>query len=150
AAFRLESRSPAEAIASADDASCGRFTFLGRSEALGAEVDWFRADLDAGTRLWKTCLHEFGYAEDLARAAAATGDPRYRARLSALARSWRAAAAIGRRDFALDAWNTRAVATRLIHWAVAGAILGARGGDPDADWLGREIGLHGLFVRDNL
>lgn len=37
-----------------------------------------------------------------------------------------------------------------MHWAVAGAALGLRADDPDATWLGREIGLHGLFLRDNL
>jgi len=150
AAFRVAMRSQSEALATADDALAGRFAFLGRSETFGADVDWFRRDLDRGTRLWKVRLHEFGFAEDLARAAHASGDPRFRDRLFELARSWRAAAPVGCRDFAIDAWNGRVVATRLIHWAVAGRILGLCSRDPDADWLGREIGLHGLFLRDNL
>ena len=78
-----------------------------------------------------------------------SGDARYAECLFTLARSWREAAPIGCRDFARDAWNTRAAANRLMHWAVAGALLGPLRGD-DGDWLGREIGLHGLFVRDNL
>ena len=95
-------------------------------------------------------LHEFGYATDLARAAVGQDDARYRKRLFELARDWRDAAPIGCRDFALDAWNARVVATRLMHWAVAGQRLGLAAGDSDADWLGREIGAHGLFLRDNL
>lgn len=148
--YRLAARPEADALATARDALEGRFRFLGRSECFGPEVSWFRPDLDQGTRLWKTLLHEFGYATDLARAAAATGDARYRERWLALARDWRAHAPIGCRDFALDAWNARAVATRLVHLAVAGRVQGLAAGDPDADWLGREIGLHGLFLRDNL
>jgi len=150
AAYRVAARPEALALAAARDALAGRFDFLGRRIDFGAEVDWFRADLDAGTRLWKTLLHEFGYATDLARASLASGDPRFRERWLELARHWRAAAPIGCRDFALDAWNARAVATRAMHWAVAGAVLGLRADDPDADWLGREIGLHGIFLRDNL
>jgi uncharacterized heparinase superfamily protein len=148
AAWRASGRPRAQSLAVARDALAGRFSFQGREETFGEQVAWFRPDLDAGTRLWKTLLHEFGYALDLATAA--EDDPRYRVRLFALARSWRAAAPIGCRGFALDAWNARAVATRLIHWAVAGRVLGLRSGEPDADWLGREIGLHGLFLRDNL
>jgi uncharacterized heparinase superfamily protein len=33
---------------------------------------------------------------------------------------------------------------------VAGALLDLRAGDPDADWHGREIARHALFLRDNL
>lgn len=152
AVYRLSQRPEDEALAAADDALEGRFTFLGRTETFGPgrEVDWFRPDLDRGTRLWKTFLHEQPFTVDLARAAAATGETRYRERLFALARSWRAAAPVGCPGFALDAWNARAVATRLVHWAVAGHLLGLETGDPDADWLGREIGTHGLFLRDNL
>jgi uncharacterized heparinase superfamily protein len=36
-----------------------------------------------------------------------------------------------------------------MHWAVAGSLLGL-GEEPEARWLGGEIGLHGLFLRDNL
>jgi uncharacterized heparinase superfamily protein len=150
AAYRTASRTEAESLVTAGEVLEGRFHFLGRRIDFGPEVDWFRPDLDAGTRLWKTLLHEFGYATDLARASVATGDPRHRERLIQLARHWRRAAPIGCRGFALDAWNARAVATRAMNWAVAGQVLGLRGGDPDADWLGREIGLHGIFLRDNL
>jgi len=150
AAYRVASRPDAEALAIARDALAGQFAFLGRSESFGAGVDWFRPDLDVGTRLWKTLLHEFPYAVDLARAAAGTEDARFRTRLFDLCRQWRAAAPIGCRDFALDAWNARAVATRLMNWAVAGHLVALAPGDPEADWLGREIGLHGLFLRDNL
>jgi uncharacterized heparinase superfamily protein len=150
AALRARLRDGTTAIATAREIVAGRFTFLGRSESFGREVEWFRPDLDAGTRLWKTHLHEFPYADDLARASQATGDPIYRERLLALARSWRAAAPIGCPGFALDAWNGRAVATRLVHWAVAASRLGLRPGDPDADWLGAELATHALFLRDNL
>ena len=150
ASLRRSRRGAGESRRIADDALLGRFVLLGRAIDFGGEVAWFRPDLHAGTRLWKTLLHEHSYAEDLARAAVASGDRRYRVRLFELARSWRAAAPIGCADFALDAWNARAVATRLVCWAVAGQMLGLRVGDPDADWLGREIGLHGLFLRDNL
>jgi uncharacterized heparinase superfamily protein len=149
AAFRRDLTSADEARATADAALEGRFTFLSRTEAFGAEVDWFRSDLDTGTRLWKTLLHEFSYAEALARVAA-EGSARHRARLFDLAHHWRISAPIGCEDFARDAWNARASANRLIHWAVAGATLGLSDDDPDAAWLGREIGMHGLFLRDNL
>lgn len=149
AAFRRSLVPEDHAQETADAALEGRFTFLARSEAFGPEVDWFRSDLDVGTRLWKTLLHEFSFAEDLARSAA-LGSATHRARLFELARHWRAAAPIGCKDFARDAWNARACANRLIHWAIAGSTLGLAPDDPDAAWLGREIGLHGLFLRDNL
>jgi uncharacterized heparinase superfamily protein len=149
AAFRRSLTPITSARTRADAALEGRFTFLSRTEEFGSEVDWLRSDLDVGTRLWKTLLHEFSYAEDLARIAA-EGSARHRARFFDLARHWRASAPIGCRDFARDAWNARASANRLIHWAVAGSTLGLASDDPDAVWLGREIGLHGLFLRDNL
>ncbi|MEM7410406.1 MAG: alginate lyase family protein [Myxococcota bacterium] len=151
AAWHRTRRAEADALAVARDALVGRFAFLGRSELLGAEVDWFREDFDRGTRLWKTHLHEFSYAIDLARAAAETGNREFGDRAFALARSWRDASPIGCRDFAMDVWNGRAVATRILHWASAAAFH-VEAGHPadDLRWLGRELGLHGLFLRDNL
>jgi uncharacterized heparinase superfamily protein len=144
-------------LRTADDVLEGRFTFLDRSLDFGRDVDWFRPDLDVGTRLWKTHLHEFSFAPALAVAYAREGRPEYRDRLFALIASWAEAAPIGRPGYALDVWNSRAVATRLTHWAVAGSLL-ELGVDAHADVevdaevadLGRSIGLHGLFLRDNL
>jgi uncharacterized heparinase superfamily protein len=150
ASLRESLRPAPDALRAARDALEGRFCFLGRSLELGRQVAWQRPDLDTGTRLWKTLLHEFPVAEDLARAGRDSGDPAYRARLFELVGSWRAASPIGCRGFALDSWNARAVASRLLHWAVAGSILGLRPPDPDAGSLGREIARHGLFLRDNL
>src|SRR5690606_14956249 len=86
----------------------------------------------------------------LATAGRSTGDPRYRSGLLALAREWSEAEPLGRRGSHQVAWNERVVATRLMNWAAAGALLGLRAGEPDADWLGREIVRHALFLRDNL
>lgn len=153
ARFRQDLLPADQARQVAEDALEGRFRFLGLSRDMGRQVDWFRPDLDTGTRLWKTHLHEFGYAEALACSARDDNDPRFRARFFELARSWRQAAPIGCRDFAKDAWNSRATANRLIHWAVAGCLLDlpeAPGEDPDAEWLGAQLAVAGLFVRDNL
>lgn len=148
-AWRARRRDEATARSIARDAREHRFTFLGRTEHFAGGVDWFRPDLDTGTRLWKTHLHEFSYAEDLARAAAA-GEPGARDALFALVESFDAAAPIGCPGFALDAWNARAVATRLVHWAVAGQRLGLGAGDGEAGRLGRNLAVHALFLRDNL
>jgi uncharacterized heparinase superfamily protein len=134
----------------ADDALAGRFTFLSRERSFGAEVAWFDPSLDVGTRLWKTLLHEFSYALDLALAARATGDARYRARCLELLRSWSAAATIGRPGFARDSWNARAVATRLVNFALAGHALGLAPGDEDGGFVARAVTLHGDFLRRNL
>jgi uncharacterized heparinase superfamily protein len=133
----------------ARDALAGRFTFLNRSIDFGRQVDWFRPDLDR-TRLWKTYLHEFSYAPALAVAQRREPDAGYRRRLFELVESWSEAAPVGCPGFALDAWNGRAVATRLIHWSLAGSLLGLGEDDPEGRDLGRAIGLHGLFLRDNL
>ena len=148
--FREERLPAADARRVAEDATIGRFQFLGQTREMGREVDWFRPELDTGTRLWKTHLHEFAYAEALARSARDENDRRYRDRFFELARSWRTAAPIGCRDFAKDAWNGRATANRLIHWAVAGSLLELESDDPDAHWLGTQLAVAGLFLRDNL
>lgn len=150
ARFREEQVGDREARAVAEAALEGRFEFLGVTRDLGRDVPWHRPDLDTGTRLWKTHLHEFPYAEALARVARDEADPRFRVRLFELARSWRAAAPIGCRDFAKDAWNGRATANRLLHWAVAGSMLDLAEPDPDAAWLGQQLAVAGLFLRDNL
>ncbi len=150
ARLREAARPADEALAAARDALVGRFRFLGRSLELGRPVCWQRADLDTGTRLWKTLLHELSVAEDLARAFRLSGESAYRERLFELVADWRAGSPIGCRGFARDAWNARAVANRLVHLAVAGSLLGVGRDDPQAERLGREIGLHGLFLRDNL
>jgi uncharacterized heparinase superfamily protein len=144
-------RTPLEgSLGVARDAVEGRFAFLNVARELGRDVDWYRPELDRGTRLWKTLLHEFPYAVDLARAARETGDAVYRRRFFELARRWREASPIARPGFALDCWNARAVARRLLHWAVAGALLRLEPGDPDAAFLARELAVHALFLRDNL
>jgi len=138
-------------LRTADDALEGRFTFLDRTIDFGNDVDWYRSDLDVGTRLWKTHLHEFPFAPALAVAFREKGETAYRDRLFALIASWSAASPIGRPGYALDVWNSRAVATRLMHWAVAGSILDLSGAsEAKAGDFGRAIGLHGLFLRDNL
>jgi len=149
AQHRTAQRSDAlEAVAR--DAEAGRFRFLNRTVEFGPEVDWFRADLDIGTRLWKTQLHEFSYAPALALAHTHHPEAGYRERLFAMLHSWDAAAPIGCPGFARDAWNARAVATRLMHWSVAGSLLGLGPDDPDGRSLGEAVARHGLFLRDNL
>jgi uncharacterized heparinase superfamily protein len=139
-----------ELTAVASDALAGRFTFLNRTLEFGPEIDWFRADLDVGTRLWKTLLHEFSYATALATAHRNAPEAGYGQRLFTLQRSWDRAAPIGCPGFARDAWNARAVATRLVHWSVAASVLGLTREDPDGAELGEAVGRHGLFLRDNL
>src|SRR5262245_14740133 len=145
--YRLARAPEEERLRIARDALAGRFTFLGRTEDLGRDVAWHRPDLDAGTRLWKTQLHEFPYAIDLAAAARATGDALFRARLSELVASWEAASPIARPGFAIDCWNARAVATRLANLALAGSLLEDEG---LAEALGPLLARHALFLRENL
>lgn len=146
---RLARRPAASAAAIAEDALAGRFTLLGETRSLGWPVGWDRPDL-MEVLLWKTHLHEFGWALDLGRQARLTGDRRFRDGFFALARSWAESQPIARRGFHRVAWNERVVATRLGHWACVGSLLGLRPCDPDADWLAREIVRHAAFLRDNL
>ncbi len=134
----------------ADAALAGRFRFLGRERDFGEGVAWFDPGLDEGTRLWKTLLHEFPYAVDLAAASRDSGEDRYRARCLALMRGWSAEATIGRPGFARDAWNARAVATRLVNWALAAALLELEPTSEDGAFVSRSLALHGLFLRENL
>jgi uncharacterized heparinase superfamily protein len=136
--------------ATARDALAGRFAFLGRQEDFGVSVDWHRPDLQRGTRLWKTLLHEFSYAVDLAAAQRSLTEPVYRERLFELVGSWERAAPIGCPEFALDCWNARVVATRFMNLAVAGSLLGLGAGQPDAHYLSELLARHALFLRDNL
>jgi uncharacterized heparinase superfamily protein len=150
AAYRAARAAPEQRLAVARDALAGRFRFLGRTLELGREVAWHRDDLDAGTRLWKTQLHEFPYAIDLAVAARTTGDPAFRTRLFELLAGWEAASPIGRPGFAADCWNARATATRLANLAAAASLLGLREADPESARLGALLARHALFLRDNL
>jgi uncharacterized heparinase superfamily protein len=152
AALRERLADPAESRRRADDALAGRFTFLSQARSFGERVAWFDPALDVGTRLWKTLLHEFPYALDLAWAARATGDARYRARCLALMRSWSGEATIGRPGFARDSWNARAVATRLVNWALAAHVLGLGSSERDEDgaFVARTVALHGHFLAGNL
>jgi uncharacterized heparinase superfamily protein len=148
-----ERRDPAAALGVANDVLAGRFRFLGETRDLGAPVQWDRPDLMQAL-LWKTHLHEFSYAIDLALAYRATRDASFRDGFFALAHAWTDAQPIAKPGFQRVAWNERAVATRLVHWAAAGALFELRDGDPEAareaSWLGREIARHALFLRDNL
>lgn len=154
ARLRAESRDPARARAIAEDALRGRFTLLGETRDLATEGSAARVAWDEPALmqalLWKTHLHEFAWSIDLALAHRATGDPRFRDGFFALVRDWHAVEPIGKPGFSRVAWNERVVATRLVHWAVAGALFGLRADDEDAAWLGREIARHALFLRDNL
>ncbi len=150
AALREARRDPEAALATARDALEGRFTFLSETRELGRDVDWFRADLDAGTRLWKTLLHEFPYALDLASAFRASGDPVYRRRFAELFESWRAVAHIHRPGADHDSWDPRAVATRIITLSITGSLLGYGAGDPETAALGRSLGVHALYLREHL
>jgi uncharacterized heparinase superfamily protein len=150
AALRERLADPAASRRVADDALAGRFTFLSQTRELGVEVAWFDPALDTGTRLWKTLLHEFPYALDLAWAARASGDARYRERCLALMRSWSREATIGRPGFARDSWNARAVATRLANWALAAHVLGLDPASEDGRFVARAVTLHGWFLAGNL
>jgi uncharacterized heparinase superfamily protein len=150
AALRARLADPAASRAVADDALAGRFTFLSRTRSFGERVAWFDPELDTGTRLWKTLLHEFPYALDLATAARASGEPRYRERCLALMRSWSAEATLGRRGFARDSWNARAVATRLVNWALAGHVLRLDEHGEDGAFVARAVTLHGRFLAAHL
>jgi uncharacterized heparinase superfamily protein len=149
ARHQAERHDAATALGVANDALTGRFRFLGETRDLGVPVQWDRPDL-MQVLLWKTHLHEFSYAIDLALAYRATHDASFRDGFFALARAWTVAEPIAKPGFQSVAWNERAVATRLMHWAAAGALFGLRDGDPEASWLGREIARHALFLRDNL
>ncbi len=144
-----ERRDASAARRIAQDALAGRFTFLGETRELGTPVPWDRADL-MQVQLWKTHLHEFSYAIDFALAHRETGDARFRDGFFALAHAWTDAQPIAKPGFQRVAWNERAVATRLMNFAAAGALFELRDGDPEASWLGREITRHALFLRDNL
>ncbi len=145
-----ERRDPAAAERAAREALEGRFTLLGRSLDLGRDVAWFRRDLDVGTRLWKTRLHEFHFALDLALAWRASGDDRFRARWLELVESWRAAATLHRPGADHDAWDPRAAATRGVHLAVSGALLGLRPDDAESAAVGPLLGVHWLYLREHL
>ncbi|UCE86573.1 MAG: hypothetical protein JSU66_02215, partial [Deltaproteobacteria bacterium] len=150
AALRVARTEPDARRRVAEDALAGRFSFLNRSEALGSPVAWHREDLQRGTRLWKTYLHEFPYAVELAQAHRETGEDRFREGFFGLVESWQRACPIGQRGFALDAWNARAVVSRMLNWSVAGSLLGLRPGEREADGLSRGIALHAVYLRDNL
>ncbi len=150
AALRARLADPSASRARAEDALAGRFSFLSRTHDFGAAVAWFEPALDDGTRLWKTLLHEFSYALDLAWAARATGEPRFRERCLGLMQSWSAAATIGRRGYARDSWNARAVATRLVNFALTAHVLGLDAQQPDGRFVASTLSLHGLFLRENL
>jgi uncharacterized heparinase superfamily protein len=150
AALRERLAEPAASRRVADDALAGRFSFLSQPKSFGEQIAWFDPALDSGTRLWKTLLHEFPYALDLAWAARATGDARYRVRCLALMRSWSAEATLGRPGFARDSWNARAVATRLVNWALAAHVLGLRERDEDGAFIAGAVSLHGDFLARNL
>ncbi len=150
AGLRAERVDPGASLRTAQVALAGRFSFLDRSRDLGEEVDWYRADLDSGTRPWKTLLHEFPFAVDLALAGRASAEPGYRDRLLALVRSWCAASPVARPDSDRDAWNARAVATRLVSWALAASLFGLRREEPGGEMLSRELAVHALFLRDHL
>jgi uncharacterized heparinase superfamily protein len=150
AELRCGRTAPDESLRVARAALEGRFEFLSVERDMGGDVDWYRADLDEGTRLWKTLLHEFPYAVDLARAHRDTGEVAFRQRFFELARGWRAVSPIARPGFARDCWNSRAVARRLLSWAVAGSLLRLEPADPDGVFLAQELAVHALFLRDNL
>ncbi len=143
---------PELSLATARDAMVGRFTFCGKTRELGSgdEIDWHRAELHEGTRLWKTLLHEFSYAVDLANAARATGDRAFSDRLAELVADWSRSSPIGHKGFAIDVWDARAVATRLINWSTAAAILEVGAGDSFYDQLNAELGVHAIFLEENL
>ena len=55
--------------------------------------------------------------------------------------------AIALPGFARDVWSARAVATRLVNWAVAASILQLRPEDPSAALLHRQLALADLLPR---
>ena len=147
AAIRAARRAPEAALAAARDALAGRFSMLGETRELGVPVAWDRPDLMQAL-LWKTHLHEFPFALDLALAFRATGDARFRSGLLDLIDSWAAAEPIGKPGFHRVAWNERVVATRLMSWAIAGEQLDLE--PAEGARLAHALAVHALFLRDNL
>jgi hypothetical protein len=95
-ARHFERRDPAGALAV--EGRARRFRFLGETRDLGVPVPWDRPDL-MQVLLWKTHLHEFSYAIDLALAHRATRDTSFRDGFFALAHAWTDAQPIAKPGF---------------------------------------------------
>ncbi|MDB5677661.1 alginate lyase family protein [Sphingomonas bacterium] len=78
-----------------------RFTFIGRTVAMGETIDW-RADAD---QLWRMNLHYMEYLEELQRDAGL-----------ALIRQWIAANPPFQPGYWHDAWNSYALSLRVVVW----------------------------------
>ena len=95
----------------ADGVLAGRFTVAGATRVLGTDPDWLAADLPEDEE-WRIEFVKFGWGQDLAHAAAETGDPAYQDAWERLTASWI-------RSVAPDADAAEVTARRILNWIYA-------------------------------
>jgi hypothetical protein len=132
----------AERLRRAESVCGGTFEFLNHAETLPA-LDWRRRYV---SHLWSYNLHYFDFAQDLAWAFRATGDPRFARRFEALAGSWIAGAAPGEGD----GWEPYPVSLRLVNWTYALLLFGDGLRAGFRDELARSIRVQAAFLARRL
>lgn len=110
-----------------------RFTFIGRSVAMGETIDWH----GDGDQLWRMNLHYMEYLEELDRDAGL-----------ALIRQWIAANPPFRAGYWHDAWNSYALSLRVVVWMQRLAAWGV--GVDEADDIHYSLAAQIDFLTRNL
>jgi uncharacterized heparinase superfamily protein len=96
---------PPVVSAVAEEPTGWRFDFLNEVKCFHGRIDWHRADLNTGTRLWKLNLHYFDWSDTLTDA-----------QFAAVVSDW-----IDRNrpygpGYWLDSWNSYAMSIRVVTW----------------------------------
>ena len=116
-----------------------QFNFLNQSHDLGRPVDWHRAELNKGTRLWKLHLHYFDWIDALTDV-----------NLVELVDDWIEHNPPYRAGYWLDGWNSYAISIRVVSWM---GELARRRSSLDArfvDRLEHELHMQLQFLLNNL
>jgi hypothetical protein len=109
-----------------EQALANRFGFFGETETSESEINW----QPARSKAWRTELHAFDYALDLALTFRISGNARFAWHLRYLMAAWIAANPPGRGT----AWNSFALARRIRNWTLA-ADLAREAFDADAEFF---------------
>ncbi|MEX1121300.1 MAG: alginate lyase family protein [Balneolales bacterium] len=133
-----------------DDLLFNKITFLNHPISFGEKIDWHRAELNRGTRLWKLTLHNHEFLIEAAKAYRDTSDKKYLEYCIETLLDWQAQNPLGTKDYGKDNWNSYAISLRLVSWSKIMSLLHDDIPESCKETISRSYRMQAEFLYDNL
>ena len=127
-----------------------KFTFLNHNINFGNTIDWHKAELNTGTRLWKLNLNYHEFLIDIAYSFEKTKDNKYIKYIEKTITDWFEQNPLGTIGYGQDNWNSYAISLRIISWIKIYQCLGNDFSINFKELFIKLLWIQSRFLKDNL